>query len=228
MRLFVIFLLFVFAGFHHLSAQEKNRLDEQGRKQGYWEKRWSNGNLKYKGHFKDDKPVGEFIRYDSRLNVIARINYKDNDTAVAVLFHPNGKKAAEGIYINQKKQGLWRFYDRKGVLASEATYVDGVKNGPYKVYYLDGTLSRETYFVDGKENGYRTEYYANGKKRFEGTIKDGQPDGYVKYYYENGKVELEGNYRHLVRDGIWKYYDEKGKLKREIHYDLGRIIKKKE
>ena len=40
-----------------------NRIDESGLKQGYWITYYENGNKKYEGFFKDDKPVGTFTRF---------------------------------------------------------------------------------------------------------------------------------------------------------------------
>ncbi|GAH37310.1 unnamed protein product, partial [marine sediment metagenome] len=36
-----------------------NQVDKNGLKQGYWKKYYDNGNIKYEGYFKNDKPTGE-------------------------------------------------------------------------------------------------------------------------------------------------------------------------
>ena len=41
-----------------------NITDEDGMKQGYWEKRYENGNIQYSGFFKNDRPIGIFKRFD--------------------------------------------------------------------------------------------------------------------------------------------------------------------
>ena len=40
-----------------------NQVDSKGRKQGNWEKKYENGNLRFTGQFKNDVPVGTFVYY---------------------------------------------------------------------------------------------------------------------------------------------------------------------
>ena len=220
---YTIFLFFVFTG-NALLAQ--NKVDDQGQKQGYWEKRQENGKVKYKGQFNDNIPYGKFKYYDEKGVLETTMEFISEDTALATHFHNNGKKAAYGYYVNQQKEGKWRFYDKKGVLANEQEYHEGKKNGPLKVYNLNGTISRETFFVDDIENGYRKTYDSEGKLLTEGEIKDGQPDG-MQIWYRSGTINIKGAYKHSVPDGEWIYYDADGKPYRTELYDLGvKIIKK--
>jgi hypothetical protein len=96
-----------------LSAQE-NRTDASGLKQGPWIKKYANGNILYQGAFKDDKPVGEFKRYYEDGTPKAVLSYDESGLkAGAVFFHPDGKRAAEGTYIDKKKEGVWKYYSAK-------------------------------------------------------------------------------------------------------------------
>ena len=49
-----------------INAQDVNKIDAKGKKQGVWKKYHPNGMLRYTGSFKDDKPVGVFKYYFSR------------------------------------------------------------------------------------------------------------------------------------------------------------------
>jgi len=220
---FSIFLFFLFTG-NALLAQ--NKVDDQGRKQGAWEKKEKNGKTKYKGQFKDDIPYGKFKYYDEKGILETVMDFQSADTALATHYHNNGKKAAYGYYVNQKKEGKWRFYDKKGVLANEQVYSEGKKNGELKVYNLNGSISRETFFIDDIENGYRKTYDSEGVLLTEGEIKDGQPDG-MQIWYRSGNIIIKGAYKHSVPDGEWVYYDADGKPYRTELYDLGvKVIKK--
>lgn len=216
---FFLVLLFLFSG-ASLLAQDKNKTDNQGRKQGYWEKVDKNGKLKYKGQFENDVPYGKFKYYDSDGAITLILEFISADTAIATHYHSNSKKAAYGYYVHQKKEGVWRFYDKKGVLASSEEFKNGVKHGKYTVYNLNGTVSRETYYVDGMENGYRKTFDANGKILTEGNIKDGQMDG-EQITYRAGVINIRGSYKHAVRDGQWTYYDADGKVYKVELYELG-------
>lgn len=213
----IVFLLF---SSNFIVAQKTNVIDENGLKQGYWEKKQTNGNTKYKGQFKDDQPYGKFQYYNKDGTIITVLEYSSPDTAIATHFHSSNKKAAHGYYINKKKEGVWRFYDGQGILASKETYKDGVKEGEYLVYNLNGSISRQTYFVNGIENGYRKTFDKEGNLLTEGEIVDGQSDG-VHKIYRNGVINIEGAYKHAVRDGEWRYYDEKGQVYKIEVYELG-------
>jgi antitoxin component YwqK of YwqJK toxin-antitoxin module len=201
-------------------SQTQNVTDENGLKQGYWEKKRKNGVVKYKGQFKDDMAYGKFKYYDKEGTIITTLEYSTSDSALATHFHSNSKKAAFGYYVNEKKEGVWRFYDRKGVLASKETFIKGVKHGVYIVYNLNGSLSRKTEYVNGIENGYRKTFDGEGVLLSEGSIKDGQLDGLQKIY-RSGIINVQGTYKHAVRDGEWVYYDEDGEVYKKEYYELG-------
>lgn len=218
LRIHLVFTMVVIANV--TIGQETNKTDGNGWKQGYWEKKRNNGSTKYKGQFKDDKPYGKFKYYDKDGTIITVLEYSSPDTAIATHYHSSGKKAAHGYYIRQKKEGVWRFYDAKGVLSSKETFVDGVKEGEYIVYNLNGSISRESFFVNDVENGYRKTYDSEGKLLTEGNIVDGQMDGLQKIY-RDGLLNVQGSYKHAVRDGKWLYYDTDGKLYKTEIYELG-------
>ena len=44
-------------------SQTINEIDSNGNKQGVWSKYYKNGNLRYKGQFRNDKPEGLFFYY---------------------------------------------------------------------------------------------------------------------------------------------------------------------
>jgi antitoxin component YwqK of YwqJK toxin-antitoxin module len=212
-------VLFVVIG-QTLLAQADNKTDANGLKQGYWVKKQSNGKVKYRGQFKDDIPYGKFKYYSTKGELASVLEYQTTDSVLATHFHPNGKKSAYGFYVNQKKEGVWRFYDRKGIISSKTTFVNGLKNGEMVVYNLNGSISRETTFTDDVENGYRKTFDSDGNLLTEGAIKDGQMDG-LQIIYRNGKINVKGAYKHAVRQGDWEYYDEEGKLYNKEHYELG-------
>jgi antitoxin component YwqK of YwqJK toxin-antitoxin module len=203
---------------HVVLAQ--NKTDENGLKQGVWVKKDDKGNVRYRGQFKDDHPYGKFKYYGDDGSIVTIMEFISPDTALATHYHPNQLKAAYGYYVNKQKEGVWRFYDRKGILLSVEEYKNGKKHGNYKVYNLDGSLSRETTFVNGVENGYRKTYNANGDLLTEGNYKDGVMDG-VQKIYKDGQLNIIGAYQHAVRDGEWKYYDESGNLIKTEVYKLG-------
>ena len=216
----VFSFIFLLSASWSVTAQN-NQTDEQGRKQGYWEKEYSNGNPQYKGNFVDDQPVGEFLHYDYKLNLVARVNHLSPDSAWAKLYHRNSKVSGEGLYINQEKEGEWKFFDDRGKLSAIEQFHHGVRNGVSQTFYLNGKVSRRTSYIQGIENGIRIDFNEFGKKVFEGNVVDGVFDGLVTYYHSNGKKRLQGDYRNAVRDGRWTIYDENGLPQKRLDYHLG-------
>lgn len=218
LKYFFILFFLVYSG--TVFAQPPNKTDENGKKQGYWEVEHSNGTTRYKGQFEHGVPTGKFKYYNEKGTIVTILVFTSNDSATATHFHTNSKKAATGVYVNQLKEGFWRFYDKKGILASEQQYDKGVKNGPSKVFNLDGSISRESFYVNDIENGYRKTYDNQGNVLTEGQIKDGQMDG-VQIWYRSGVINIKGAYKHAVQDGDWIFYDEKGNPYKTEHYELG-------
>ncbi len=92
-----------------------NNIDDNGLKQGHWKKYYDDGNPEYEGYFKNDKPVGEFKRFFPGNKIKAIMNYKeDGKTVKATLFYQNAKKAAEGTFIDMKKDGQWKYFSFYG------------------------------------------------------------------------------------------------------------------
>ena len=88
-----------------------NQVDENGNKQGHWEKKYKNGKLRYSGQFIDNEPIGLFKRFSNKGKLSSTLLYKKGVIAVkAQFFHENGKVLAEGVYIAQKKDSTWKFY----------------------------------------------------------------------------------------------------------------------
>ena len=94
-------------------SQSVNQIDNSDRKQGVWTKTYKNGNVKYKGQFKDDKPQGLFYYYYSSGELQAEKEFFHNVIAAAThIFYKNVKLKAAGIYVNELKDSTWNYYNR--------------------------------------------------------------------------------------------------------------------
>ena len=51
---------------------------------------------------------------------------------------------AMGVYHDQKKDSLWRYYHQDGYLVAEEFYRNAQKNGSSKVYCIDGSILEES------------------------------------------------------------------------------------
>lgn len=64
---------------------------------------------------------------------------------------------SEGAYLNDEKEGVWKYYYSSGELCYTETYTKGKKNGAVQSYYKTGEIKRVEKYEDGKriaENCY--------------------------------------------------------------------------
>lgn len=202
-----------------------NQTDKQGLMQGYWKKYYENGNLMYKGFFKNNKPNGKMIRYyeSGRLQAIL-IFGEEGEPTKAKLYYEDGEMSAEGNYINTIKDSLWKYYSFwTGALVSEEFYSNGKKNGIQKSYFTNGNVSEEIEFKNDIKDGNWNQYFEDGKKKLETTYQWNKVNGRYTFYYPTGDVYILGNFVENKRHGTWTFYDQDGKEKYKLHYNFGTL-----
>jgi antitoxin component YwqK of YwqJK toxin-antitoxin module len=220
MRIAIILFIFIpILGFSQI-----NQTDANGLRQGRWQKLQSNKKPLYDGYFKDGKPVGEWKRFHSGGQVKAIINYRaDSDSADTKLFDEWGKKVAEGIYLNEKKSGLWIYFSENKIVADEHFKADE-KHGKSHKYYESGEVWEETDWVNGKQEGSYSVFFKSGEPFFQCKMSNNMRDGMCLTYFQNGRVELEANYKNGLHNGEWKYFDSDGKYLYSLFYNEGKLL----
>jgi antitoxin component YwqK of YwqJK toxin-antitoxin module len=204
--------------------QSVNLTDKEGRKQGHWIKRYPNGNVMYEGFFANDKPAGEFKRYYEDNTLKSVLVFSKNGTeAKATLFYSNGLVASAGKYVNQLKEGKWRFFSAvtKGLLVSESEYSGDKKNGLSVKYYPDSTIAEKVTYVNDEKHGEYLKYYPDGTLTLNTSYLNGKMDGKFEAFYENGKPEFMGQYKNDLREGTWIIYGKDGSQRFKTEYTLG-------
>lgn len=203
-------------------AQDYNRTDSKGRRQGLWMGYHPNGQKRYEGQFKNDKPKGLFNYYDEKGNLQATNTFdKSGVKASNKTYSPEGTLVAEGNYVNQKKDGEWRYYDKAGKLILVEDNKNGQVEGWSRIYNPEtGTLAEETQFVNGLPNGVCKKYRENGLLMMECNYSNGKLDGPSKTYYPNTSLKEEGNYCQGEKCGQWKTYNEDGDMVATDSYDV--------
>ena len=197
MKKIAFFLLtFLMTGYMVANAQDLNRTDSQGRRQGKWVDYYANGQLRYEGQFKNDRCQGEFKYYDEQGHLKATNTYdKSGEKALNKTYSPDGTLIATGYYLNQKKDGEWRYYSREnGVLILIEENRNGKAQGSSKVYYETGVLMMERQFVDDRLEGHAKIYYPSGALKEEGDYLNGEKTGLWKAYNEDGDEISSENY----------------------------------
>ena len=121
---------------------------------------------------------------------------------------------ATGYYVNQKKEGEWRYFDKEsGQLLLSEDNVCGKVNGWSRLYNpKNGKLAEETQYVNGIPEGVCKKYSDTGVLLMEGQYHNGMLEGPAKTYYPNTNVKEEGLYSKGEKVGEWKTYNEDGDL----------------
>jgi antitoxin component YwqK of YwqJK toxin-antitoxin module len=227
MKQFVYFILVILIPFIGYSQGTLNKKDAAGRRQGQWIKLDSTGHKVYEGQFKDNIPQGTFKYYFKNGSVKAiSVFSADGKTTITTIYFPTGKKNAEGKYVNEKREGLWRFfseYDES--LVSEETYSDGKKNGVARNYFAGKNVLEEITWKDGMKDGKWVQYFDDGTIKLQGSYKDDFKEGPMTVNYPTGQKFNVGQYKKGYPDGIWLTYDVDGKLISTDVYENGVLVK---
>lgn len=155
-------------------------------------------------------------------------------------FYEDGALREEGSFRNDKKDGFFKIYDRKGNLLELKKFVDGeevidapeiAKLDVVTEYYETGVISKVTTYKNGLEEGVSREYaedgsidraviYAAGNIIGEGIMdEEGNKEGPWEEYYVDGSLRAKGSYLNNRKTGEWVYYHENGVLEQKGTYD---------
>lgn len=224
-RIFTIIILSVYSvTLNCQTGTDINKTSQQVKKQGYRVKYYPSGSKAYEGIFKDDHPVGEFKRYYEDESVKSILIYSENgDTADATIFHYNGFISSRGRYINQKKEGKWKFYSatEEGYLICEENYSGNKKEGESVKYYPDGTLAERVIYKNDLREGEWLRFHPNGKPLLRAYLKNDRRNGRYEVWYDDGIPEISGFYKENLREGTWFFYNNNGTIRYKIEYVAG-------
>jgi antitoxin component YwqK of YwqJK toxin-antitoxin module len=239
----------------HLYAQEAasdvklpdsvNRLDSQGRKNGYWIEK--QGEMTLKGEYASNSKIKNWVSYYPN-NIIYKIEYFNNGVkdGISIQFDRKGKMTLVEYFKNGLSHGQTVYYGQfSETPLSETDYAYGKKNGLFRQFYDNGKIQEESYFKDDLKNGFSkwfsksgrmiaTYHYLNGsfdgiqKTYYENDsvqsiyyYKDNKLSGESKEFYRNGKIKVTGKYVAGEKDGPWTEYDELGKVRTVTKFKNG-------
>jgi len=121
----------------------------------------------------------------------------------------NGQESAQGIYINNERNGEWKF--TRGSLMIVGTYANGLKEGTWLYIQRPDTLAVLNYKED-ELNGEQVGYYDNGQLASRIHYSTDERDGKSEYYFENGKLQEIRNFKNGEYEGENLIYARDGSL----------------
>ncbi|MFT6844298.1 MAG: antitoxin component YwqK of YwqJK toxin-antitoxin module [Flavobacteriales bacterium] len=233
---------------------------EKGIKKGEYTTYYPSGNIKLKAIYINNRLNKDAVVYADddgrkitllsykddlavRKTVINRYNVKNEREGLWILYYDNDQKQVEGNYTKGLKNGVFKYYDKKGNLTQIVKYVNGViqkddeQTAVLKLsytYYPNATVKSSGSYSNGNKVGIwryfdeqgnitSSEVYERGFLLGEGIVDEqGYYQGYWKHYYDTGELLSEGHYIDGKKDKLWKYYFLDGKIEQQGYYRVGK------
>lgn len=156
--------------------------------------------------------------------------FDDNDLFVLV----------DGYYTNGKKSGYWHYKNKLMQPAAEGKYVDDEKEGVWKYYYINNHIDCIANYHWGKLHGkyikYKKDIALNSftpSLTSNVIIKDSidyicnysydELNGHYEQHDNNGNIIAEGNFYNNQRDGRWTEIDIEQDIKYYSNYKNGKL-----
>ncbi|MBJ2175089.1 hypothetical protein JBL43_12625 [Aureibaculum sp. A20] len=162
-----------------------------------------NGKMQATGKVKKGFNTGVWKYFDKNEKLESERNFvfkKDIGylEGAANYYYSSGVIQAEGEFLRNFRNGVWKYYDKAGNITSEETYVYKNKTsyleGDVVIYYPSGKIKEKDVYVNGKANGEVITYYESGEIKMKALFKDDLKHGPVIYYNEIGEITKQENY----------------------------------
>lgn len=168
----------------------------------------------------DDWADRSFVSYN--ITLIKKAGIYDTQNGKKTEYYDNDIIKAEYTLVNNKINGLLKYYDEYGNLQKTSNYVNGILNGKVVEYKENGDKNAEYTVVNGNKNGLLT-FYENNKISYLTNFKDDLKNGqHTNLYYEDDSEKLYlkeyGQYINDEKNGTWKTFYLDGKTEKLLTY----------
>ncbi|HEX8546091.1 MAG TPA: toxin-antitoxin system YwqK family antitoxin, partial [Cytophagaceae bacterium] len=136
-------------------------------------------------------------------------------------YYPDSTIKSEGLLVEGKKEGVWKFYYPDQILMAKENYRQDNLDGGSEYFDFQGHLSQRGTWKAGIEVDSSFQYFPNGLIKRKGIFSDGLYEGEWVTFNENGTLHNKGTYIKGTPEGLWLFYDESGKLKSIANYKGG-------
>lgn len=201
-----------------------NQLNDKGQKTGLWVSLDDEGNKIYEGIFMEGHPIDTLKRYYPDGILKALMVYDSSGTKVdARIFDEEGRVRAAGKYVNQQKEGRWRFFGTRKNVLFEINYSADRLDGQGIRYFSSGAVMEKTSWADNLPDGLQEVFAPDGQKISEYYYKEGKLEGKYIVYHPGGLVAVIGYYENNLKEGNWVYYLENGEEDYTLKYSQGKL-----
>ncbi len=139
--------------------------------------------------------------------------------------NPQGQVTSEGIYVNGKRDGVWKFYNYYGGLETMENYNKDELDGMSVHYYFDGKVKDSVNYSEDSKSGYFVSYYHTGAMDTQGWYVDGNKQGEWDYYDAKGRLIKRDFFVNGALHGHSDFLEFNGKLSEQHFYKYGYLDK---
>jgi antitoxin component YwqK of YwqJK toxin-antitoxin module len=160
-----------------------NRVDETGKKQGWWKitapvadkPGYTEGAIVEEGKYNNSKRVGVWRRYWPNGKVMSEITYQlGRPRGEYKTFYPNGKVEEQGTWDLDRNTGKFLRYHPNGKVAQDFVFNEhGIRDGEQKYYHENGQLAVQVNVNEGKEEGTLKRFTLTGELQQVAEFNDG-------------------------------------------------------
>ncbi|MDP4184454.1 MAG: toxin-antitoxin system YwqK family antitoxin [Bacteroidota bacterium] len=158
--------------------------------------------------------IGRFPDGKTRYEGVFKNNRPDG---LMKRYYANGNIKAEMFFYEDGQRTRARLFDENGKLIARGNYFKMEKDSVWN-YFQDGCLIKTEVFKTGKKDGVSHAFDANGKMIVEAEWKNGKMNGAYKRYFPNGKLMVGTKYFEGKRNGLCVAYFESGEVEVEGLY----------
>ena len=173
---------------------------KNGISHGAWHYYNRNGKKTSQRYFENGKKSWNWFVYDQDSFDVQAHDYI-RSTGLWIQFFKNGQIKSSSSYIDGQMSGIFKSYFKQNVDKISpkpkeiGTFVDNKKDGLWKYFNEKGFLIREENYFDGTINGRWHTFYDNGNPKIEGQYLQGKRVGLWKWYDLDRKIYLEKDYK---------------------------------
>lgn len=93
---------------------------------------------------------------------------------IAIFYYPDNKRKEQTTFANGISQGVFKRFDKDGILVLEGILNNGEKNGVWTTWYDEVQKQEERSYLNGEPDGKWTYWYIDGELKREETYKLGK------------------------------------------------------
>lgn len=149
--------------------------------------------------------------------------YRNPEITNDIIQHPNNIATVKGVFINSKKNGLWRKYvwaTGGNRLFIEESYNNGLLHGVRRIFDISGKEINTTIFIEGTGR-YREYYTGTDQILMEGVLLKGKKEGAWVYYSKAGNCQKIENHKNGILHGEYKIFGDNGLTLYETIFENG-------